>query len=150
MSSINTIAELYQQRKREHYFCDYDDLLVYLHRLLDKNESIRNSLASFYQHILVDEYQDTNLIQAEIISLLAGPQKNVMVVGDDSQSIYAFRGANFKNIITFPDRFPGTRVIKLEENYRSVQPILDLTNAMIEGASEKYSKKLFHPARRGA
>ena len=91
----------------------------------------------------MDEYQDTNLIQAEIIFLLSGPDNNVMVVGDDAQSIYAFRGANFKNIITFPDRFPGTRIIKLEENYRSRQPILDLTNALIEAADEKYAKHLF-------
>jgi DNA helicase-2/ATP-dependent DNA helicase PcrA len=140
---ISNICTIYQQRKREHYFCDYDDLLTYLHQLLDGNTEIRNLLASVYQYILVDEYQDTNLIQAEIISLLAGRQRNVMVVGDDSQSIYAFRGANFKNIITFPDRFPGTRIIKLEQNYRSLQPILDLTNTMIEQAAEKYSKRLF-------
>ncbi len=143
---LETIAEMmstYQQRKREHDFCDYDDLLVYLHQLLSEHEDIRGRLSSKYHHLLVDEYQDTNLIQAEIVSLLAGPEKNVMVVGDDSQSIYAFRGANFKNIITFPDRFPGTRIIKLEENYRSLQPILDLTNAMIDEAAEKYSKRLF-------
>jgi DNA helicase-2/ATP-dependent DNA helicase PcrA len=141
--TISKIWHTYQQRKREHDFCDFDDLLVYLHRLLSDHEDIRQQLASAYQHILVDEYQDTNLIQADIVSLLAGPEKNVMVVGDDSQSIYAFRGANFKNIITFPDRFPGTRIIKLEENYRSLQPILDLTNAMIDQAAEKYSKRLY-------
>ena len=140
---IKTIEQNYQGRKREHYFCDYDDLLIYLHRLLAENETIRERLSSFYRHILVDEYQDTNLIQAKIISLLAGTQKNVMVVGDDSQSIYAFRGANFKNIISFPDHFPGTRIIKLEQNYRSLQPILNLTNSVISEAAEKYSKKLF-------
>jgi DNA helicase-2/ATP-dependent DNA helicase PcrA len=91
----------------------------------------------------VDEYQDTNLLQADIISLLAGSKQNIMVVGDDSQSIYAFRGANFKNIINFPDRFAGTVTIKLEENYRSRQPILDLTNAIIKEAKEKYSKTLY-------
>jgi len=143
METIARIWHLYQQRKREHYFCDYDDLLVNLHRLLSENEDIRQRLTTSYRHILVDEYQDTNLIQADIISLLSGPQKNVMVVGDDSQSIYAFRGANFKNIITFPDRFPGTRIIKLEENYRSLQPILDLTNTIIDEAADKYSKRLF-------
>ena len=142
METITRIWELYQHRKREHYFCDYDDLLVYLHQLLIENQDIRQHLASHYQYIMVDEYQDTNLIQADIISLLAGPENNIMVVGDDSQSIYAFRGANFKNIITFPKRFPNTTIIKLEENYRSLQPILDLTNAMIEQAAEKYSKTL--------
>ncbi len=143
LDAIISIGRAYQARKREHHFCDYDDLLIYLHRLLFEHEEVRHRLASTYEYILVDEYQDTNLIQAEIIFLLAGPHKNVMVVGDDSQSIYAFRGANFKNIITFPDRFPGTRIIKLEENYRSRQPILDVTNAIIEAASEKYSKHLF-------
>jgi len=143
LSTIITIGNTYQARKREHYFFDYDDLLTYLHRLLSDHEGIRLRLASTYEHILVDEYQDTNLIQAELIFLLAGPHKNVMVVGDDAQSIYAFRGANFKNIITFPERFPETRIIKLEENYRSRQPILDLTNAIIEAAVEKYSKHLF-------
>lgn len=144
---INEIWMKYSQRKIEHAFCDYDDLLVYFYRLLCDDHSVRMKLSSSFSHILVDEYQDTNLIQAEIISLLAGPQRNVMVVGDDSQSIYAFRGASFKNIITFPERFPGTRIIKLEENYRSVQPILDLTNQIIEHAAEKYTKRLF--TRRG-
>lgn len=140
---IANLHETYQLRKREHHFCDYDDLLTYLHQLLETSSEIRDRLAAAYQFILVDEYQDTNLIQSDIISLLAGPHQNVMVVGDDSQSIYAFRGANFKNIITFPDRFPGTRIIKLERNYRSLQPILDLTNAIIEEAEEKYAKRLF-------
>jgi ATP-dependent DNA helicase UvrD/PcrA len=145
-STLDAIGDLwhsYQKTKRDHYFCDYDDLLIYLHQLLMENADIRRRLASTYQYILVDEYQDTNRIQADIISLLAGPQNNVMVVGDDAQSIYAFRGANFKNIITFPERFPGTCVVKLEENYRSRQPILDLTNAIIAEAREKYSKRLF-------
>jgi DNA helicase II / ATP-dependent DNA helicase PcrA len=147
---LSEIRDLYQQRKREHNFCDYDDLLVYLNQLLNKNENIRQKLASRYQHILVDEYQDTNRLQADIISLLAGSKQNIMVVGDDSQSIYAFRGANFKNIITFPDRFEDTVIIKLEENYRSRQPILDLTNAMIEEAKEKYSKTLYTKRGSGA
>jgi DNA helicase-2/ATP-dependent DNA helicase PcrA len=140
---IEAIWRIYQTRKHEHYFCDYDDLLVYLHRLLSENSDVRRRLADKYEYILVDEYQDTNLLQADIIFLLAGPYNNVMVVGDDAQSIYAFRGANFENIITFPDRFPGARIIKLEENYRSRQPILDLTNAIIETADQKYSKHLF-------
>jgi DNA helicase-2/ATP-dependent DNA helicase PcrA len=145
-SQLKTITEIclkYQQRKKEHGFCDYDDLLVYLYRLLKEEIDIRQRLSATYEHILVDEYQDTNRLQAEIVTLLTGPLRNVMVVGDDSQSIYAFRGANFKNIITFPQRFPGTKIIKLEENYRSVQPILNLTNQIIEQASEKYSKRLF-------
>ena len=143
MEAITIIGQRYQTAKREHNFCDYDDLLVYLHQLLAENKDVRDRLASAYEYILVDEYQDTNLIQAQIVALLAGPRQNVMVVGDDSQSIYAFRGADYKNIITFPDNFPGTRIVKLEENYRSRQPILDLTNAIIESAAEKFSKRLY-------
>ncbi|UCD90662.1 MAG: UvrD-helicase domain-containing protein, partial [Desulfobacterales bacterium] len=90
-----------------------------------------------------DEYQDTNHIQAEIIYLLAYINKNVMVVGDDSQSIYSFRGASFENIMQFPEKFPEARIIKLEENYRSVQPILNLTNVIIDRAERKYSKNLY-------
>ena len=133
----------FQARKRDHHFLDYDDLLVYLHRLLSDYSEIRNHISSIYRYIMVDEYQDTNTIQAEILYLLTDVNKNIMVVGDDAQSIYAFRGANFRNIIEFPKIFPGTRVITLEENYRSIQPILDLTNVIIARAKEKYSKNLF-------
>ena len=92
---------------------------------------------------MVDEYQDTNKLQADIVSLLASEHKNIMVVGDDSQSIYSFRGANFKNIIDFPELFSDTKLITIEENYRSIQPVLDLTNEIIKYAKEKYPKKLF-------
>lgn len=144
---IHKIWEVYRQRKQEYQYCDYDDLLVYLHELLVTHEAVRTRLSGTYRYILVDEYQDTNKIQAKIISLLSGDQKNIMVVGDDSQSIYGFRGASFENMISFPAFFPETRLIKLEENYRSVQPVLDLTNALIEQAAEKYPKRLF--TRRG-
>ncbi len=144
---INKIWEVYRQRKQEYQYCDYDDLLVYLHELLVTHEAVRTRLTATYRYILVDEYQDTNKIQAKIISLLSGEPKNIMVVGDDSQSIYGFRGASFENMISFPASFPETRLIKLEENYRSVQPVLDLTNALIEQAAEKYPKRLF--TRRG-
>ena len=133
----------YEQRKREHQFLDFDDLLVFFERLLREHSDIRSRLADKYQYVMVDEYQDTNQIQADILYLLTQTNPNIMVVGDDSQSIYAFRGANFKNIIEFPNRFPGTRIIGLEENYRSVQPVLDLTNQIIEQAREKYTKHLF-------
>ena len=92
---------------------------------------------------MVDEYQDTNALQAQIIRLLAATHNNVAVVGDDAQSIYSFRGANFRNIMDFPEAFPGTRIIKLEENYRSTQPILNLTNKIIQLAKERYDKRLF-------
>ncbi|MFH1993204.1 MAG: ATP-dependent helicase [Pseudomonadota bacterium] len=143
LDAIITLYNTYNRHKVENFLCDYDDLLVYLKTLLEDHQDIRDRISSLYHYIMVDEYQDTNLTQAEIIRLLAGRRQNVMVVGDDSQSIYAFRGANFKNIMKFPEIFPGTRIIRLEENYRSVQPILSLANVIIERAKEKYSKILF-------
>lgn len=143
LDAIAGIFQAYGKRKMDHQFLDYDDLLVYLQRLLGDNPDIRDRLASMYRYVMVDEYQDTNKIQADILYLITGRDRNIMAVGDDSQSIYAFRGANFKNIIDFPQMFPGTRIISLEENFRSVQPILDLTNVIIERAKEKYTKNLF-------
>jgi len=143
LDAIQSIFNSYRQYKIQNNFFDFDDLLVYLLQLLKKNPDIRSRIASHYSHVMVDEYQDTNKIQAEILQLLTGTNNNIMAVGDDSQSIYAFRGANFRNIMRFPEMFPGTRTITLEENYRSVQPILNLTNIIIEQAKEKYSKTLF-------
>jgi DNA helicase-2/ATP-dependent DNA helicase PcrA len=143
IEAIALIFQAYQNHKREHQLLDFDDLLVYLQQLLKGHPDIRERIASSYRYIMVDEYQDTNKIQAEILYLLTGVHQNIMVVGDDSQSIYAFRGANFRNIMEFPKMFPGTRIITLEENYRSVQPILNLTNVIIDQAMEKYSKTLF-------
>jgi len=146
ISDLDTIVALfnaYKRRKSEALFFDYDDLLVYLEMLLGDYPDIREKISSAYRYVMVDEYQDTNQIQAKIVYHLAGDSQNVMVVGDDSQSIYSFRGAHFKNIMNFPDMFPETRVIRLEENYRSVQPILNVTNAIIDRANEKYTKVLF-------
>jgi len=143
IEAIVALHKAYEKRKLEHQFLDFDDLLVYLLLLLKNHPDIRKRISSAYRYILVDEYQDTNKIQAEILYFLAASHQNIMVVGDDSQSIYAFRGAHFKNIMEFPDLFPGTRIIYLEENYRSVQPILDLTNEIIDNAKQKYAKKLF-------
>ena len=143
LNVINQLHHQFEARKREHHFLDYDDLLVFLHRLLGEYPEIRDRISSSYQYIMVDEYQDTNKIQAEILYLLTNVNKNIMVVGDDAQSIYAFRGANFRNIIDFPKMFPGTRIVALEENYRSIQPILTLTNVIISRAKEKYTKNLF-------
>ena len=92
---------------------------------------------------MVDEYQDTNRVQARLVRLLAGEAGNVMAVGDDAQSIYAFRGADVRNILDFPKLFPGTWVIRLEENYRSTQPVLDVANAVLAPASEGFRKNLF-------
>ncbi|UCD78053.1 MAG: ATP-dependent helicase [Desulfobacterales bacterium] len=143
LDAVNSIFYSYRRYKSENNFFDFDDLLVYLLQLLKNHPDIRHRISSSYRYVMVDEYQDTNKIQAEILNLLTGVNNNIMVVGDDSQSIYAFRGANFRNIMQFPEMYPGTRIITLEENYRSVQPILNLTNIIIEQAKEKYSKTLF-------
>lgn len=143
LDDILRIHRLYEAAKRERNLMDYDDLLVHLATLLREHEGIRRAVSEAYRHILVDEYQDTNRIQAEILRLLAATHDNVMTVGDDSQSIYSFRGARFRNILDFPSDFPGAKVVYLEENYRSVQPILDVTNEIIARAAEKFPKRLF-------
>jgi len=140
---INEIIKKYTEYKRTNSILDYDDLLLYLRTLLEANPEIRKKLSNQYKYILVDEYQDTNTIQAQIIKLLASEHNNVMAVGDDSQSIYSFRGANFRNILEFPEIFPNTKIIKLEQNYRSSQNVLALANELLLKAKEKYSKTLF-------
>lgn len=143
LDDLERLQKGYQTAKRQKQLVDYDDLLVLLRQLLMLDDVARRSIGSLYRYILVDEYQDTNRLQGDLIRLLAATHQNVMVVGDDSQSIYAFRGATFRNIIEFPSLFPGATIYKLEENYRSTQPILDLANRIIEAASEKYTKHLF-------
>lgn len=148
IADIERCREAYGEYKRARGLLDYDDLLLEFRDRLRGVEGFAERLRQVFGHLMVDEYQDTNHLQAEITELLAGPRGNVMAVGDDAQSIYGFRGADFRNIMSFPERFPGTRVITLEENYRSTQPILDVTNAIIGAARERYSKTLF--TRRGA
>jgi DNA helicase II / ATP-dependent DNA helicase PcrA len=143
LEALGQLQRGYQAAKRQRQLVDYDDLLVLLRRLLVEDEAIRRTISSLYRYILVDEYQDTNRLQADVVRHLASTHQNVMVVGDDAQSIYGFRGATFKNIMEFPTLFPGTTIYKLEENYRSTQPILNLANCIIEEAAEKYSKHLF-------
>jgi len=138
-----TIAEHYRNFKLDHGLLDYDDLLIYWKRLLTESEPARHELSTRFQHILVDEYQDTNQLQAEIVRLLAYRHSNVMVVGDDAQSIYSFRGADFYNIMRFPEQYQNAAIVKLEENYRSTAPILQLTNAVIANAEKKFTKTLF-------
>ncbi|MBM2806364.1 MAG: ATP-dependent helicase [Deltaproteobacteria bacterium] len=133
----------YADFKQTKSLIDYDDLLIKLRDLLANHVEVRNRLSDTYRYIMVDEYQDTNHLQAEIVRLLAATHDNVAVVGDDAQSIYSFRGANFRNIMDFPKQFAGARLIKLEENYRSTQPILNLTNEIIARATESYEKRLF-------
>jgi DNA helicase-2/ATP-dependent DNA helicase PcrA len=143
LDDLHRIQEHYARFKSDHGLMDYDDLLVNWLRLLTESPEARREVTSRFSHILVDEYQDTNLLQARIVRLLALEHDNVMAVGDDAQSIYSFRGADFYNIMRFPEQFPGTLVIKLEENYRSTQPILTLTNSIIASAEEKFTKTLF-------
>ena len=143
LEPIEKLKQSYAQRKLVQNVMDYDDLLVNLRRLLMDHAPARRKLASTYRHVMIDEYQDTNRLQAHIGALLASSHRNIMVVGDDAQSIYGFRGADFRNIIDFPKIFPDCKTILLEQNYRSTQPILDLGNAILEKAREKYSKRLF-------
>ena len=131
-ADIQTVHNGYAQYKRQHNLMDYDDLLVNLALLLKKDESIRAVLSDRYKYIMVDEYQDTNRVQAELVKLLAFKHRNIMVVGDDAQCIYSFRGSTIKNIMTFPQEFPDCRVVKLEENFRSTQPILNLANEILK------------------
>jgi len=137
----------YQERKRAANMMDYDDLLVLWLKLLQEHEDVRTHYQRQFQFVLVDEYQDTNLIQGEIIDALAGQHNNIMAVGDDSQSIYSWRGANFRNILDFPKRYPGAKVYKIETNYRSTPEILQLANAAIKANTEQFEKQL-EPARK--
>ncbi len=140
---VERCRDAYVDYKRQRNLLDYDDLLLDFRDRLREIPEFAERLRGVFRHLMVDEYQDTNHLQADITELLAGPRGNVMAVGDDAQSIYGFRGADFRNIMSFPERFPGTRVVTLEENYRSTQAILDVGNAVIAAARERYTKTLF-------
>ncbi|MBN1341262.1 MAG: ATP-dependent helicase [Phycisphaerae bacterium] len=142
VDNIAKVLDLYGRRKRQQQLLDYDDLLSEWLRLLEEHEQIRDMLAEQFQHVLVDEYQDTNAIQGRIIDLLAAKHRNLCVVGDDSQSIYSFRGASFENIITFKERYADARQFKLETNYRSTPEVLELANAIIERNTRRLPKAL--------
>lgn len=144
---IKRVDVIYMERKRERNVMDYDDLLLNWKRLLIEKQEISNHYAEMFQHILVDEYQDTNKLQAEIIDLLAVKHKNVMVVGDDAQSIFAWRGAEFTNIYEFPKRYPDAVTYKLETNYRSTPEILGLANVSI-ASNKKQFPKILNAARK--
>jgi DNA helicase-2/ATP-dependent DNA helicase PcrA len=139
---LENIHKEYIDYKLSHSLIDYDDMILYLKFLLENKEILKN-LSSRYSYVMVDEFQDTNKLQADIVYLLGDINKNVMVVGDDTQSIYSFRGAYYKNMFDFPKRFPDCKILKLERNYRSTQPILDVANAVIEGEKQRYTKVLF-------
>ncbi|MCU0580179.1 MAG: ATP-dependent helicase [Desulfobacterota bacterium] len=134
--------QAFEEYKRSRSLLDYDDLLVLILQLFSEQPRIAEKYSQQYRYVLVDEYQDTNLLQARMVQDLVRVHGNILVVGDDSQSIYGFRGAHFQNILDFPRLFPGTRVVKLEENYRSSQAILNLANKIISFAPQRYSKCL--------
>jgi DNA helicase-2/ATP-dependent DNA helicase PcrA len=133
----------YISRKQERNLVDYDDLLLFWAMLLESSPEIGGRIAALYDHILVDEYQDTNILQARILRGMCKTHANITVVGDDAQSIYSFRGANFRNILGFPKQFEGTTIVPLEQNYRSTEPILDVTNTLISRAIERFTKNLW-------
>jgi DNA helicase II / ATP-dependent DNA helicase PcrA len=140
---IEMLFEQYGDYKELNDVMDFDDLLVKTKELLAENKEVRQEVAARHLHVMVDEYQDTNALQAGLTALFSSTYNNVMAVGDDAQSIYSFRGADHKNMIRFPDRFEGTTVIKLEENYRSTQRILDVANRVLDQAREKFEKTLY-------
>jgi len=141
-AQIEDVLTRYTARKQAQGLMDFDDLLVLWLKLLKEHEEVRELYQKRFQFVLVDEYQDTNQLQAELIDLLGERYKNVMVVGDDSQSIYSWRGANYENIIEFPKRYPKAQVYKIETNYRSTPEILKLANAAIAANTRQFAKEL--------
>ncbi len=139
---LRELFAAYTDRKQQRHILDYDDLLLFWHSLL-ADEGTAQFLQQKWDRIFVDEFQDTNVVQAEILQRLAPAGRGVTVVGDDAQSIYSFRAAEVRNILDFPQQYPGTVVCPLEQNFRSTQPILDTTNAIIAEAGEGYRKSLW-------
>ncbi|MGH9319964.1 MAG: ATP-dependent helicase [Vicinamibacteria bacterium] len=150
IAHLEIAATRYASYKKERNFVDFDDLLVLLIRLLEESPETASLVRASYRYLMVDEYQDTNLLQARITHLLAGEARNVMVVGDDAQSIYAFRGACHENLFEFHRSFDDARVVTLEENYRSTQGILDVANGLMSQMSEAFRKRLFTARGEGA
>lgn len=149
IEQITQLFRQYNEYKQRYNLMDYDDLLLNLFILIKNHPQAKNELNKRYKYIMVDEYQDTNRLQHEIVLNLAGPNENVMAVGDEAQSIYSFRGAEFQNIMNFPKSFNNCTIFKIEENYRSTQQILDLTNKIIESAIYSYRKELFTRKKEG-
>jgi len=149
IEGIVKVNDLYAKKKREMNLMDFDDLLVFWYKLLIEDDHLKEVLTDKFQYILVDEYQDTNKLQAQIVDLMASKHRNIMVVGDDSQSIYSFRGACFDNIIRFPERYPDVRIFSLTTNYRSTREILKLANASISHNKRQFPKTLHSIERSG-
>lgn len=142
IENIQSFAKAYESRKQEQKVVDYDDLLTNWLKLMDTSPEIREYYNQRFKHTLVDEYQDTNTLQARIVDIM-GANHQIMAVGDDAQCIYSWRGANYENIITFPDRHPDTRILRIETNYRSTPEILTLANSVIQNRETRgFDKEL--------
>jgi len=142
VDDLRRLFAAYVDRKEAQSVLDYDDLLLFWHGLLSDKRAAR-SIRSRFACVLVDEYQDTNRLQADILQMLCPGGQNLTAVGDDAQAIYSFRAATVRNILDFPEEYPGTTVVTLEQNYRSTQPILDATNQVIAAAAERHTKNLW-------
>ena len=149
LRQIAEVYEVYQRRLKEANLLDFDDIIMQTVLLLQNNEAVRNALQTRFRYVSVDEYQDTNKAQLVLTLLLSGKYNNIMVVGDDDQSIYKFRGATIENILSFDKKIKDTAVIKLEENYRSTKTILDAANAVIAHNTERHGKNLWTSGDRG-
>ncbi|MEQ9090446.1 MAG: ATP-dependent helicase [Balneola sp.] len=143
IDKVEDVAIGYSEYKEKNFVMDFDDLLIKTKQLLEQQEDVRVKLASEHNFVMVDEYQDTNQLQADLTKLFSSVHKNVMAVGDDAQSIYSFRGADHQNIMEFPDIFENTSIIKLEENYRSTPQVLNAANNLLKQASFKFDKELY-------
>jgi DNA helicase-2/ATP-dependent DNA helicase PcrA len=144
VEDLKRLFSAYVDHKGKQSVLDYDDLLLFWHGLLTDARAAR-SIRGRFDCVLVDEYQDTNRLQAEILQMLCPGGKNLTAVGDDAQAIYSFRAATVRNILDFPKQFPGTSIVTLEQNYRSTQTILDATNEVIAGATERRADRVRHP-----
>jgi len=145
---LRELFRRYVSRKQKRNVLDFDDLLLYWSVLLE-DEAAARELSKMFDHVLVDEYQDTNILQARILRGMRTGNDNIMIVGDDAQSIYRFRGATVRNILDFPRQFEGTTVVTLEQNYRSTVPILETANRVIAQARERYTKDLWSEKEHG-
>ncbi|MEX2178936.1 MAG: ATP-dependent helicase [Gemmatimonadaceae bacterium] len=143
LEALNRVFAEYISRKQERGLLDYDDLLLGWALMIEHAPDLAARIGGMYDHVLVDEYQDTNHLQSRVLRGMCGAHRNITVVGDDAQSIYSFRGSTQRNILDFPKHFPGVTLVTLEQNYRSTQPILDVTNTVISRALERFSKDLW-------
>ena len=149
IDKIENVALAYADYKEKNFVMDFDDLLIKTKKMLEQHEDIRIKVSSTHKFVMVDEYQDTNQLQADLTRLFSSVHKNIMVVGDDAQSIYSFRGADHQNIMEFPKMFDDTKLIKLEENYRSTPEILNAANNLLKQAVFKFDKELYSKKEEG-